>query len=54
MLNPQTGLFTNSVLLTNNGPNTVAAVRLLILNLPADVQVYDAERQHHHGILMWI
>ena len=42
MLNPQTGLFTNSVLLTNNSLNTVAGVRLYILNLPADVQVYNA------------
>jgi hypothetical protein len=49
MLNPQTGLFTNSVLLTNNGPNTVAAVRLLILNLPADVQVYDASGSTTNG-----
>jgi len=49
MLNPQTGLFTNSVLLTNSGPNTVAAVRLLILNLPADVQVYDASGSTTNG-----
>jgi hypothetical protein len=44
MLNPQTGLFTNSVLVTNSGPNTIAAVRLLILLAPAnaDVQVYNA------------
>ena len=40
MLNPQTGLFTNSVLVTNSSPNTIAAVRLYILNLPAGVQVY--------------
>jgi len=40
MLNPQTGLFTNSVLVTNNSPNTIPAVRLYILNLIAGVQVY--------------
>lgn len=40
-MDPQSGLFTNSVLVTNTGPNTIAAVRLYILNLPSDVQVYD-------------
>jgi len=41
-MDPQSGLFTNSVLVTNTGPNTIPAVRLYILNLPSDVQVYDA------------
>jgi len=41
-LNPQTGLFEQTVRLTNNDPGTVAAVRLLIQNLPVDVQVYNA------------
>ena len=49
MLDPQTGLFTNSVLLTNNSPNTVVAIRLLILNLPADVQVYYASGMTTNG-----
>jgi hypothetical protein len=39
-LDPQTGLFTNSVLLTNSSPNTIPAVRLYILNLLTNVQVY--------------
>ena len=41
-LNPQTGLFEQTVRLTNSSPNTIAAVRLFIMNLPADVQVYNA------------
>ena len=45
-LNPQTGLFTNSVLLTNSGP-TVAAVRLYITNLLAGVQVYYANGSNY-------
>jgi hypothetical protein len=49
MLNPQTGLFTNSVLLTNSSPNTVAAVRLDILNLVAGVQVYYASGSTTNG-----
>ena len=41
ILDPQTGLFTNSIILTNNSStNTIPAVRLYILNLPAGVQVY--------------
>jgi hypothetical protein len=42
MLDPQTGLFTNSVLLTNSSPNTIPALRLYILNLMTNVQVYYA------------
>ena len=49
MLDSQTGLFTNSVLVTNSGPNTIAAVRLFILNLPADVQVYNASSSTTNG-----
>ena len=49
MLNPQTGLFTNSVLVTNNSPNTIPAVRLYILNLVAGVQVYYASGSTTNG-----
>ncbi|MDB6015687.1 MAG: hypothetical protein JWR19_176 [Pedosphaera sp.] len=41
-LNPQTGLFEQTVTLTNGSVNTVDAARLLIQVLPADVQVYNA------------
>ncbi|MGA3285173.1 MAG: ice-binding family protein [Verrucomicrobiota bacterium] len=41
-LNPQTGLFEQTVQLYNNSLNTNTAVRLLILSLPDDVQVYNA------------
>jgi hypothetical protein len=41
-LNPQTGLFEQTVSLSNSSPNTVSATRLLIQVLPADVQVYNA------------
>ena len=41
-LNPQTGLFEQTVQFYNNSTNTIAAVRLLILSLPNDVQVYNA------------
>jgi hypothetical protein len=47
-LNPQTGLFTNSVLVTNSG-STVAAVRLYVTNLLADVQVYYASGSTING-----
>jgi hypothetical protein len=40
-LNPQTGLFEQTVRLSNIGPNTVTALRLLITALPGDVQVYN-------------
>jgi hypothetical protein len=40
MFDPQTDLFTNSVILTNSSPNTIPAVRLYILNLQTNVQVY--------------
>jgi hypothetical protein len=42
ILNPQTGLFEQTVHLANNSANTVAAARLLIQALPSDVQVYNA------------
>lgn len=48
-LNPQTGLFTNSVLLTNSGSISVSGVRLYVLNLPADVQVYYASGSTTNG-----
>jgi copper(I)-binding protein len=41
-LNPQTGFFEQTVQFYNNSTNTIAAVRLLILGLPNDVQVYNA------------
>jgi hypothetical protein len=41
-LNPQTGLFEQTVHLTNSSTNTFVAVRLLIRGLPDDVQVYNA------------
>jgi hypothetical protein len=41
ILDPQTGLFTNSIILTNNSSTyTNPAVRLYILNLQTNVQVY--------------
>jgi hypothetical protein len=40
ILDPQTGFFTNSVILTNSSTNTIPAVRLYILNLQTNVQVY--------------
>jgi hypothetical protein len=40
MFDPQTDLFTNSVILTNSSSITIPAVRLYILNLPVGVQVY--------------
>jgi hypothetical protein len=49
LLDAQTGLFKNSVLLTNSGINTVAAVRLYILNLPGDVQVFDQSGSTTNG-----
>jgi len=48
-MNLPTGLFTNSVVVTNGSPNTIAAVRLLILNLPADVQVNNASGYTTNG-----
>ena len=42
ILNPQTGLFEQTVRLTNSSLNTVNAARLLIQVLPDDVQVYNA------------
>ena len=42
ILNPQTGLFEQTVRLINNSPNTLAATRLLIQGLPGDVQVRNA------------
>jgi copper(I)-binding protein len=41
-LNRQTGLFEQTVHLTNSSTNTFVAVRLLIRDLPDDVQVYNA------------
>jgi hypothetical protein len=41
-LNPQTGLFEQTVRVSNTSSATSTAVRLLIRALPADVQVYNA------------
>ncbi len=41
-LNPQTGLFEQTVRLANNGLTSIDGIRLRILNLPAEVQVYNA------------
>jgi uncharacterized membrane protein len=50
VMDPQIGLFTNSVIVTNATANTIAAVRLLIENLPSDVQVYNASGTTTNGI----
>ena len=42
VLNPQTGLFEQTVRLTNGSPVTVDGIQLLIEALPVDVQVYNA------------
>lgn len=42
LLNPQTGLFEQTVRFTNVRPVAVAAIRLLIQGLPSDVEVYNA------------
>ncbi len=41
-MNPQTGLFEQTVRLNNGGLSTITAARLLIQNLPSDVRVYNA------------
>ncbi|HUR47807.1 MAG TPA: ice-binding family protein [Candidatus Saccharimonadales bacterium] len=42
ILNPQTGLFEQTVHVSNNSADTVEGARLLISGLPPDVQVYNA------------
>ena len=42
VLNRQTGLYEQTVRLTNGSVNTIEAARLLIQALPSDVQVYNA------------
>jgi len=42
VLNPQTGLFEQTIQLTNGSPNAVTGLRVLVLGLPTDVQVYNA------------
>jgi len=42
VLNRQTGLYEQTVRLTNGSVNTIDAARLLIQALPSDVQVYNA------------
>ena len=42
VLNPQTGLFEESVTVTNIGSTTVAGVGLLVGGLPSNVTLYDA------------
>ena len=41
-LNPQTGLFEQTVRLTNSGTATIDGIQLLIQGLPSDVRVYNA------------
>ena len=41
-LNPQTGLFEQSIEVANGGPSTPSSVRVLISGLAANVQVYNA------------
>jgi hypothetical protein len=41
-LNVATGLFEQTVRVTNGGSNSVPAARLFVPGLPSDVQVYDA------------
>lgn len=41
-LNLQNGLFTQEITVTNNNPLLLAGFRLLIIELPDDVQVYNA------------
>ncbi|MDB6125532.1 MAG: hypothetical protein JWQ71_4525 [Pedosphaera sp.] len=41
-LNPQTGLFEQTVRIINNSQSTINAARLLVQALPADVRVYNA------------
>jgi hypothetical protein len=41
-LNPQTGLFEQTVSLTNGSSSVIPATRLLIRTLPVDVRVYNA------------
>jgi len=42
VFNPQTGLFEQQVIVTNNGAATVAAVRLCVGGLRSGVQLYNA------------
>ena len=42
VLDRQTGLFGQSVRLTNPGSNSIAALRLAVLDLPPDVTLYNA------------
>jgi uncharacterized repeat protein (TIGR01451 family) len=42
VFDPQTGLFEQSLRLSNPGSNSIAAVRLVVLDLPPDVALYNA------------
>ena len=42
VLNPQSGLFEQTVRVSNASPGTIAAIRLLIQSLPGDVVVHNA------------
>lgn len=42
VLDNQTGLFTSSLRITNNGSGTAAAFRVFVTNLPADVSLFNA------------
>ena len=41
VLNPQTGLFQESVRVSNSGSNSIASLRLAVLSLPSDVALYN-------------
>ena len=49
VLNPQTGLFEQTVRVTNNSSNTVTGIRLFINGLPVDVVVYNASGSTNGG-----
>ena len=49
VLNPQTGLFEQTVRVTNNSSNTLTGIRLFINGLPVDVVVYSASGSTNGG-----
>ncbi len=48
-LNPQTGLYEQSVIVTNTGPVTAAAVKVYVLGLRSGVQLYNATGTDENG-----
>ena len=48
-LNPQTGLYEQSVTVTNTGPVTAAAVKVYVLELRSGVQLYNATGTDENG-----